>query len=123
MAEVADRALVMYAGRVECGTLDDIFYDPQHPYTWGLLDPSHDWTSRASPAAVGAGRSAVADLPPEGCHFRPRRPHEFAKCAQVPDLANACPSSRSTGIAATRARGETSTQSGRGRIGLLAEVK
>ena len=67
VAEVADRALVMYAGRVvECGTLDDIFYDPQHPYTWGLLDPSHDWTSRASPAAVGAGRSAVADLPARG---------------------------------------------------------
>ena len=38
VAEVADRVLVMYGGKVvERGTLDDIFYDPQHPYTWGLL--------------------------------------------------------------------------------------
>ena len=38
IAEVADRVMVMYAGRVvESGTLDQIFYDPQHPYTWGLL--------------------------------------------------------------------------------------
>ena len=38
VADIADRVLVMYAGRVvETGTLDQIFYDPQHPYTWGLL--------------------------------------------------------------------------------------
>ena len=38
IADIADRVLVMYAGRiVEQGTLDEIFYDPQHPYTWGLL--------------------------------------------------------------------------------------
>ena len=38
VADIADRVIVMYAGRVvEQGTLDDIFYDPQHPYTWGLL--------------------------------------------------------------------------------------
>jgi len=38
IAEVADRVMVMYAGEVvEAGTLDQIFYDPQHPYTWGLL--------------------------------------------------------------------------------------
>src|SRR3954447_14053443 len=38
VADIADRIAVMYAGRiVEEGTLDDIFYDPQHPYTWGLL--------------------------------------------------------------------------------------
>ena len=38
IAEVADRVLVMYAGRVvEMGSLDEVFYDPQHPYTWGLL--------------------------------------------------------------------------------------
>src|ERR1044072_6165230 len=38
VADVADRIVVMYSGRVvEQGTLDEIFYDPQHPYTWGLL--------------------------------------------------------------------------------------
>src|SRR5213080_2160850 len=38
VAEVADEILVMYAGRVvEQGGKRDIFYDPQHPYTWGLL--------------------------------------------------------------------------------------
>src|SRR5581483_9844335 len=38
VADIADRVIVMYAGRVvEKGTLDEIFYDPQHPYTWGLL--------------------------------------------------------------------------------------
>jgi len=38
VADIADRVIVMYAGRVvEHGTLDELFYDPQHPYTWGLL--------------------------------------------------------------------------------------
>ena len=38
VADIADRVIVMYAGRVvEQGTLDELFYDPQHPYTWGLL--------------------------------------------------------------------------------------
>ncbi|MCY8785769.1 oligopeptide ABC transporter ATP-binding protein OppD [Bacillus spizizenii] len=38
VANVADRVAVMYAGQiVETGTVDEIFYDPRHPYTWGLL--------------------------------------------------------------------------------------
>ncbi|MGL5312731.1 MAG: ABC transporter ATP-binding protein [Peptostreptococcaceae bacterium] len=38
VANMADRVAVMYAGKIiEYGTSDDIFYDPQHPYTWGLL--------------------------------------------------------------------------------------
>ncbi|AOZ94438.1 ABC transporter ATP-binding protein [Paenibacillus crassostreae] len=38
VAKVADRVAVMYAGQiVETGTVEDIFYDPRHPYTWGLL--------------------------------------------------------------------------------------
>ncbi len=38
VAEIADRVLVMYAGQVvEDATLDEIFYEPKHPYTWGLL--------------------------------------------------------------------------------------
>ena len=38
VANIADRVAVMYAGKiVEIGTVDEIFYNPKHPYTWGLL--------------------------------------------------------------------------------------
>jgi peptide/nickel transport system ATP-binding protein len=88
VADIADRIAVMYSGRiVEEGTLDQIFYDPQHPYTWGLL---------GSIARVDKPRPerlpAIAGLPPsladrpQGCHFRPRCPHEFAECVNVPPL-------------------------------------
>jgi oligopeptide/dipeptide ABC transporter ATP-binding protein len=88
VADIADRVIVMYAGRVvEEGTLDEIFYDPQHPYTWGLLgsvtrldrDPP-----RRLPAIPGQPPSLVNA--PEGCHFRPRCPHAFDRCPEVPPL-------------------------------------
>jgi oligopeptide/dipeptide ABC transporter ATP-binding protein len=89
VADIADRIVVMYAGRVvEQGTLNEIFYDPQHPYTWGLL---------GSITRVDSDRSgrlpAIPGLPPsllnapEGCHFRPRCPHAFDRCIEVPELA------------------------------------
>jgi len=88
VADIADRIAVMYAGRiVEQGTLDEIFYDPQHPYTWGLLG-SITRVDRPRPKRL----PAIAGLPPslaarpEGCHFRPRCPHEFDKCPKVPPL-------------------------------------
>jgi len=88
VADIADRIAVMYAGRiVEQGTLDEIFYDPQHPYTWGLLG-SITRVDRPRPQRL----PAIAGLPPslvdrpEGCHFRPRCPHEFAKCTEAPPL-------------------------------------
>jgi oligopeptide/dipeptide ABC transporter ATP-binding protein len=88
VAEVADRTLVMYAGRVvEEGTLDDIFYDPQHPYTWGLLGSLtriDQPRPRRLPSIPGAPPSLIS--PPAGCHFRPRCPHEFEKCANTPPL-------------------------------------
>jgi len=88
VADIADRVIVMYSGRVvEEGTLDDIFYNPQHPYTWGLL---------GSITRIDADRSqrlpAIAGMPPsvlrapKGCHFRPRCPHAFDKCGEVPEL-------------------------------------
>ena len=43
VAKVADYVDVMYAGKiVETGTIDEIFYDPRHPYTWGLLSAMPD---------------------------------------------------------------------------------
>jgi peptide/nickel transport system ATP-binding protein len=88
VADIADRIVVMYSGRVvEQGTLDEIFYDPQHPYTWGLLGSitrvDRDRSQRL-PAIPGLPPSLVR--PPQGCHFRPRCPHEFDRCPQVPDL-------------------------------------
>ncbi len=88
VADIADRVLVMYAGRiVEQGTLDEIFYDPQHPYTWGLLG-SITRLDVARPdrlPAISGVPPSLADRP-EGCHFRPRCPHEFEKCSETPEL-------------------------------------
>jgi peptide/nickel transport system ATP-binding protein len=88
VAEVADRVLVMYGGRVvEEGTLDELFYDPQHPYTWGLLG-SLTRLDRPRPKRLPQISGAPPSLTelPKGCSFRPRCPHEFAKCTELPGL-------------------------------------
>jgi peptide/nickel transport system ATP-binding protein len=88
VADIADRVLVMYAGRlVEQGTLDEIFYDPQHPYTWGLMG-SVTRVDRDPPNRLPAipGQPPSLLRVPEGCHFRPRCPHAFDLCRQVPPL-------------------------------------
>jgi oligopeptide/dipeptide ABC transporter ATP-binding protein len=88
IADVADRAVVMYAGRiVEAGSLEQIFYDPQHPYTWGLLGSVTRIDrprARRLPQIGGQPPSLIA--PPRGCHFRPRCPHAFERCTRVPPL-------------------------------------
>jgi peptide/nickel transport system ATP-binding protein/oligopeptide transport system ATP-binding protein len=93
VADIADRVVVMYAGRVvEQGTLEEIFYDPQHPYTWGLLGSitriDGERTKRL-PAIPGTPPSLLR--PPAGCHFRPRCPHAFEKCREVPPLRAGLP--------------------------------
>lgn len=88
VADIADRVIVMYAGRVvEQGTVDELFYDPQHPYTWGLLgsiarvDQPKGTRLQAIP-----GQPPSLLNPPEGCHFRPRCPYAFERCIEVPPL-------------------------------------
>ena len=83
VADIADRILVMYAGRiVEEGNKEQIFYDPQHPYTWGLLG-SIARLDRPRPRRL----TAIAGQPPSminrprGCAFRPRCPQAFDRCS------------------------------------------
>lgn len=74
VASAAKRIYVMYAGQVvEEGTVDEIFYDPQHPYTWALL--------HAVPRLDGEGKQRIAAIegtppelisPPKGCPFAAR---------------------------------------------------
>ena len=89
VADIADRVLVMYAGRlVEQGTVDEIFYDPQHPYTWGLLG-SVTRVDRDPPRRLAAipGQPPSLVQVPEGCPFQPRCPHAFDRCRELPPLA------------------------------------
>ena len=88
VAEVADRVLVMYAGQiVEQGSLDEIFYDPQHPYTWGLLGSiARLDEERAERLSQIAGQPPSLLAPPQGCRFAPRCPHAFEKCTELPAL-------------------------------------
>jgi oligopeptide/dipeptide ABC transporter ATP-binding protein len=88
VADVADRVMVMYAGRVvERGVKRDLFYDAQHPYTWGLLG-SIPRLDRPKPERLTAIRGMPPSLLrlPEGCAFGPRCPHRFERCSQVPPL-------------------------------------
>jgi oligopeptide/dipeptide ABC transporter ATP-binding protein len=90
IAEIADEIIVMYAGRVvERGTKRDIFYDPQMPYTWGLLGsiPRLDRPRPKRLHTIEGMPPSLINLP-EGCKFRPRCPHAFDKCIQEPGLEN-----------------------------------
>jgi oligopeptide/dipeptide ABC transporter ATP-binding protein len=88
VAEVADRVLVMYAGQVvEDATLNEIFYTPKHPYTWGLLGSlarlDQPRTARLE-QIPGAPPSLLS--PPPGCRFAPRCSHVFDRCEEPPPL-------------------------------------
>ena len=90
IADIADEIIVMYAGRVvERGTKRDVFYDPQMPYTWGLLGsiPRLD-RPRVERLHTIEGMPPSLINPPEGCKFRPRCPHAFEKCKEEPALEN-----------------------------------
>jgi oligopeptide/dipeptide ABC transporter ATP-binding protein len=88
VAEIADRVVVMYAGQiVEDATLDEIFYDPQHPYTWGLLGSLTRLDQpRSGRLSQITGQPPSLLNPPSGCRFAPRCPHVFDKCSELPPL-------------------------------------
>ena len=80
VANVADRVAVMYAGQiVEYGSSHDIFYNPKHPYTWGLLGSMPDLDSEDSEELYtipGAPPNLIN--PPLGDAFAPRNPYALA---------------------------------------------
>ncbi|SEW01652.1 ABC transporter ATP-binding protein [Natrinema salifodinae] len=83
VAELCDRVLVQYAGEiVERAPVDELYYDPKHPYTVGLL---------ASTPRLGDDRDRLATVPgtppslvdpPTGCRFHPRCPYAEDVCAR-----------------------------------------
>ena len=89
VAEVADRVQVMYAGRiVERGSKRDLFKNPRHPYTWGLLDsiPPLDGPRPHRLKSIRGMPPSLLALP-KGCAFGPRCRYQFDKCGEQPALA------------------------------------
>ena len=83
VAGVADRVLVMYAGRpVEVGTVDEIFYESRHPYTLGLLAS----LPRLDQDAEGTRLHRIKGQPPSLIHVPPGCPfHPRCEFAQLPE--------------------------------------
>jgi peptide/nickel transport system ATP-binding protein len=87
VARVADRVAVMYAGQIlEQGDVADVFENPLHPYTRGLLAciPVPGKTKRGSHlgSIPGIVPSMIGTI--QGCHFRDRCPHAWDECAAGP---------------------------------------
>jgi peptide/nickel transport system ATP-binding protein len=82
IAETSDNVAVMYAGRMaESGTVYDIFDDPRHPYTHGLLDsiPRLDHPSKTKLTTIEGMVPGLLDLP-QGCRFENRCPYRMERC-------------------------------------------
>ena len=79
VARAADRVAVVYAGRiVETGTAEEIFYDPRHPYTWGLLRSLPSLAERGRPLYAIPGMPPTLAPPPRGDAFACRNEYALA---------------------------------------------
>lgn len=85
IAEMADRVVVMYAGRiVESGTVSEIFHRPHHPYTSGLLRAIPRLTEEVGPKLYQIdGNPPQMHRLPSGCAFRPRCPKAMPQCSKT----------------------------------------
>jgi oligopeptide transport system ATP-binding protein len=88
VADIAQKILVMYAGVIlERGTIDDIFYNPQHPYTWSLLKsvPRLDLGNKEELVSIpGTPPDLIA--PPKGCGFSTRCKYCMPICREQPPV-------------------------------------
>ncbi len=88
VAGASNKVLVMYAGQaVEFGTVEQIYHDPRHPYTRGLIDsvPRLDRLDDDLHAIPGNPPNMLSL--PEGCSFRERCDRAFDACVEAPPLA------------------------------------
>jgi peptide/nickel transport system ATP-binding protein len=95
VAEVANRVVVMYAGEVvEEANLRELFRDPLHPYTWGLLGsvPRVDLERPRRLPTISGSPPSLLRLP-VGCNFTTRCPHRMPICSVEPELRVADPES------------------------------
>jgi oligopeptide transport system ATP-binding protein len=84
IASLCNKVIVMYAGKVaEAGSVYDIFHNPQHPYTWGLLKslPRMDADPKVALSVI-AGQPPDLLQPPSGCPFHPRCSYAMKVCAE-----------------------------------------
>ncbi len=83
VAEMADRVAVMYAGRiVEEAPVADLFANPRHPYTRGLMASMPGGAPGTRLQAIQGSVPPLGELPP-GCSFTPRCPNRFAPCPKA----------------------------------------
>ncbi len=88
VAETADDVMVMYAAKaVEKGGYEDIFYRPEHPYTWGLLNSLPRLVAEGADLKPIPGTPPSLLQPPSGCRFHLRCSYAFSPCIpEVPEL-------------------------------------
>jgi peptide/nickel transport system ATP-binding protein len=90
VAETADDVMVMYAAKaVEKGGYEDIFYRPEHPYTWGLLGSLPRLVAEGADLKPIPGTPPSLLQPPSGCRFHLRCTYAFSPC--VPDVPELLP--------------------------------
>jgi peptide/nickel transport system ATP-binding protein len=90
VAEVAQTVMVMYAGRaMEHGPKEEVFNQPLHPYTWGLLESIPTVTQKGTRLIPIEGSPPSLIRVPPGCPFHPRCPHRFEPCdKERPDFTD-----------------------------------
>ena len=88
VSQFSDRLAVMYAGEiVEVGPTRQVFNDPQHPYTAGLMRSFPSISGPLQPLTGIAGSPPNLADPPAGCRFNPRCPHVMPRCkVEHPDF-------------------------------------
>jgi len=82
IGEIADRVMVMYTGKVvETASVDEIFYNPKHPYTQGLLSSIPKIGRKDKLVPIEGTVPNLTELP-KGCYFAPRCPHAMDICRE-----------------------------------------